>query len=43
MDIDDDNDHYITIRNNYEHDYILKTSGKSPEDIYQVLSKSNII
>ena len=50
MEINDDNDHYIKLRDNrqddflgtthnYQYDYILKTSDKTPEMIYKELIK----
>ena len=37
MNITDDNDHYIKLRNEYQYDYILKTSSKNPEELYNEL------
>jgi len=37
MNIIDDDDHYIKLRDEYQHDYILKTSSKNPEELYNEL------
>jgi hypothetical protein len=38
MNITDDNDHYIKLRNEYKYDYLLITTGKSKEQIFQELN-----
>lgn len=37
MHIIDDDDHYIKLRDEYQHDYILKTSSKNPQELYNEL------
>jgi len=37
MDIDDDDDYYVELRENYYADYIINTSGKSKREIYEEL------
>ena len=38
MNIEDDNDNYIKLRDSYQHDYIINTSGKTPEMMYDELA-----
>ena len=35
MDIDDDQNHYIKIRDNYRYNYLLNTKGKTTDDIFK--------
>jgi hypothetical protein len=37
MNINDDNDHYIKLRDTYKYNYTVKTHGKNPETIYEEL------
>lgn len=39
MGISDDDDHYITLKPNYQFDYIVKIHGKKPSDIYEELKE----
>ena len=39
MNINDDNDHYIKVRDGIKYDYILVTTNKSKDDIFNELSK----
>lgn len=38
MNINDDNDHYIKLKEEYKYDYILNTSNKSKQEIYDELN-----
>lgn len=40
MNINDDLEHYIKLRDTYQYDYIVNTSNKSPSEIYQELIKN---
>lgn len=40
MDINDDLEHYIKLRDTYQYDYIVNTSNKSPNKIYRELAKN---
>ena len=35
----DDNDHYIKLRDEYKCDYLLVTTGKTKQDIFDELNK----
>ena len=37
MDIDDDGDHYVKLRDQFQHDYIINTHDKSLDSIYKEL------
>jgi len=37
MEIFDDNDHYVKLRNEYQHDYIINTNDKTINEIYEEL------
>ena len=39
MDIDDDLDHWIRLRNEYKYHYLLNTNEKSKDDVYEELDK----
>ena len=39
MEIDDDNDHYIKLRDTFQFDYILNTKDKTPIELYQELKE----
>ena len=39
MNIDDDDDHYIRLRDEYKYDYLMITTNKSKDDIFNELSK----
>ena len=39
MNINDDNDHYIKVRDGIKYDYILVTTNKSKDEIFNELSK----
>jgi len=40
MEIDDDNDHYIRVRDNIKYDYLLNTSNKSKTEIFKELQEN---
>ena len=37
MNIDDDDDHYIRLRDEYKYDYLMITTNKSKDDIFKEL------
>ena len=39
MEIDDNNDHFIKLRDEFKYDYLLKTAGKTKEEIFNELQK----
>ena len=39
MNIDDDDDHYIKLRDEYKCDYLLVTTNKTKKDIFNELNK----
>ena len=39
MEIGDDNDHYIKLRDTFQFDYILNTKDKTPIELYQELKE----
>jgi len=39
MNIIDDNDHFIKLRNEYKYDYLLITTNKTKNDIFNELNK----
>jgi len=39
MDIEDDDDHYIMLRDTFKYDYIIKTTNKTKEEIFEELKK----
>lgn len=43
MNIDDDNDHYIKLRDEYTYDYIIDTKNKTPSEIFDELKNVTIL
>jgi hypothetical protein len=41
MNINDDDDHYVKVRDGIKYDYLLVTTNKSKEEIFTELSKFN--
>lgn len=39
MNINDDNDHYIKVRDEIKYDYLLITTNKTKDEIFNELSK----
>ena len=40
MEIDDDNDHYIKVRDDIRYDYLLNTTNKSKQQIFKELKEN---
>lgn len=40
MEIDDDNDHFIKVRDNIKYDYLLNTSNKTKQEIFKELQEN---
>ena len=40
MEIDDDNDHYIKVRDNIRYDYLLNTTNKNKQQIFKELREN---
>lgn len=40
MEIDDDNDHYIRVRDNIKYDYLLNTTNKTKKEIFKELQEN---